>query len=341
MSWLPRVLSYPPRHPYVDRLHGRAATLVHRDEPMPRLDRFYDPAWVRANAQGWDVAHLHFGHEQHPVDRVVEVALAHRRAGVPVVVTVHDLEVPHLPPDDPGPARLLTALAPVASAVLTLTPGCAAAVRALTGRPAAVVPHGPLVPAARRHRLRAHRRRRFGGGHVLVHAGTVRPNLGLEEVVAACRLQHPHLPVRIQVRDAAADRVRHAVADTPGIEVVATGHLGDALLERRVADAAALLLPYRWGSHSGLLEMAADVGTPVLHTDVGWLAEQPAARPLAVPIPVTAGRVDVTALARALAGPLPPAPPLAVHERDRAAAALVEGHRRLYRRLTATAGVAA
>lgn len=334
------ILSHPPRHPYVDRLHGRVATLVHRDEPMPRLDRFHDPAWVAANTHGWDVVHLHFGHEQHDPETILEVLAAHRSAGVAVAVTVHDLKVPHVHPDVDTTLPLLQAITPLAHALITPTAGCAAAVRDLTGRAPLVIPHGPLVPATRRARLRLRRRLSLGGGHLLVNAGRVRPNLGLAELAEACRAVRPTLPVRVQVHRSALDRVLPVLDGVPGVEVVAHDGLSHAQLERTVADAAALLLPYRWGTHSGLLELAADVGTPVLATAVGFLSEQPHATPTGHQrsgIAVEGDRIDVVDLALALTRPLGPTPPVPEADRARDEATFLDQHQRLYHRLVTCA----
>lgn len=334
---LPRVLSYPPRHPFVDRFDGTVARLVKRDEPMPRLDRFYDPVWVAAEARRWDIAHLHFGHEQHPVDRVLEAVAAHRASGVPVAFTVHDLQIPHLPPDSGAAEDLVIAVAPSVDALVTPSRGCADAVRRLTGRAATVIPHGPLVGAGRRHRLRTHRRLAGEGhGHLLVHVGRWRPNLGLEELAAACRLVQPSLPVRLQVHCSAVDRVTSLVGDVRGIDVVGHDHLSDAEFERNVADATAVLLPYRWGTHSGLLELAADIGTPVLRTAVGHLCEQPHTTPPGHPeqgIAVHDHRIDVDELAATLQRPIGPAPMLPALDRARSEEAALRGHERLYHRL--------
>lgn len=352
---IPRVLAYPQSHPYVDRLDGTAARLVRPDSDAPRLPLAYDPDWVATHADGWDLAHLHFGHEQHPLDQVVEVVRAHRRAGRPVVVTAHDLQVPHLPAGDTAALDLLDAIAPCASAVTTLTEGCADVLRRRLGADVEVLPHGPLVPALIRQRARAaHRGDGRPSGHVLVHAGRVRPNAGLAEVVAAAAALDRPGAVRIGVREEDAAAVRSLAAGVPAVEVLAGPRLPEADLVRAVAAADALLLPYRWGTHSGLLELAADVGTPVRCTAAGFVAEQ---RDAALrhagdpPAPVhvaadpaggaDAPRIDVAALRQAItAAPRP-------GERARSAAraqddrAFLEGHARLYRRVLVEGGVAA
>ncbi|MGI9015917.1 MAG: hypothetical protein ACR2HR_02235 [Euzebya sp.] len=273
MTW-PRVLSYPPRHPYVDRLDGRVARLVHRDQPMP-LPGFYDPDWIRDHAGDFDIAHLHFGHEQYHADQVVEAVSAHRSCGIPVVWTVHDLQIPVLGPRRDDAIDLLMAVAPLLNAIVTLTPPCALRVEELTGRPVRVIPHGPLVPSSRRRRLRAtHRMPTETRRPYLLHAGTLRENIGWERVVEAYALARPGRDLVIQVNNAHRDRVVAVSKDVDGVVVRGYDVLGDTTLERSIAQAAALVLPYRWGTHSGLLEVAADIGTPVITTTTGFLAAQ-------------------------------------------------------------------
>ncbi len=50
--------------------------------------------------------------------------------------------------------------------------------------------------------------------------------------------------------------------------------LDDGELWDRLGAAALVLLPYRWGTHSGLLEAAHDLGTPVLAPAFGGFADQ-------------------------------------------------------------------
>lgn len=334
-----RVLSYPPAHDYVDRLHDTAARLVERDEAWPRLPRFWDPAWVRANARGWDVAHVHFTWEQYDVARVSAVLDAHRSAGRPVVWTAHDLDNPHRR-DPRADDAVLEVLAAAADVVVALTPGSADRVASTFGTSARVVPHGPIVGSGAMVAARS-RPRRPGPTRVLLHAKSLRANLDWEAVVDAAALvasERDDVVVAVDVHDepdvVAAVRARAGA----GVEVVAHPRRGLADLCARIADADLLVLPYRWGTHSGLAELATDLGTTVVATDVGHVAEQ-------VPslvVGVRDGRVDVGDLAATLQaaadGRRPPAVPVAA--RQRALADLVQGHRTIYDALGAPARTA-
>jgi beta-1,4-mannosyltransferase len=329
-----RVLSYPPRHPYVDRLADRVATLVHRDEPWPRLPSFYDPVWIGARTGDWDLAHLHFTWEQHPVDRFATVLDRHRAAGRPLVWTAHDLRNPHTGDadrDDP----YLAVLAERADTVLTLTAWAAAQLHQRFGRTATVVPHGPLLPAATAQRLRA-RRRREDVVTVLLHAKSLRRNLDVLGCVEAMSALPADVPVRLVLSLHDEPEVRRTIPAVLPANVTAWWHppLAHDTLAAAIAAADALLLPYRWGTHSGLLELAMDVGTAVIASDAGAFCDQGPVRT----IPVVDGRVAVAGLVAALreaaAGRLPPAPGWA--EREAAAARFLAEHARVYRELTAT-----
>lgn len=92
-----------------------------------------------------DILHVHFGFEHYSpmqLRRLVEVL---RQAGSALVVTVHDLENPHLSEQKAHLDRLQV-LVPAADEVLTLTEGAAQEIQRRWGRHATVVPHPHVLP---------------------------------------------------------------------------------------------------------------------------------------------------------------------------------------------------
>ncbi len=335
MNWT-RVLSYPPRHHYVDRLHGRTARLVHRDEAMPGMPRFLDPAWVTEHALDFDVAHLHLArfHPEHQgltVEGLTAVVRAHRRAGVAVVVTVHDLALPTWPQEDLKLIDLLQAIDEDVAAVLTLTRSCADRLEQLLGRPVRVVPYGPLLDTTERHRLRSHRRlTEPDAGPLLLHAGRLESRLAWEETIQAVIASTTGARLRILVQDDRAEQVRAVADGHPRIVVESAPSFSMPTLARAMADARAVVLPYRWATHSATLELATDVGTPVIAADVGHLAEQ---QPV-VGVPCTDGILDVAALTAIVDGHIHPGPAVREVDRERDHHALESHHSRLYTQLS-------
>lgn len=280
MTRLPQVLSYPPRHDYVDRLHARVAWLVHRDQPWPELPDFYDHEWLRAHAARWDVAHFHFGWEQYPSQRLARVLATLNELQIPVVWTAHDLHNPHLThrhSDEPH-RRLLAAYA---DAVVTLTDGAADELHARFGRRAQVVAHGPLLSPSEIQRHRPARRTApitpERPLRTMLLAKSLRANLQWRACLEAVAGMPAAMPVRLDVHlhATAPERgeVERAATDSH-VRLTVRARLTRPGLLARLSQADVLVLPYAWGTHSGLLELATDLGLQVVATDVGHFGEQ-------------------------------------------------------------------
>ncbi len=251
--------------------------------------------WLGRHGRDVDVLHVHFGMEQVDLDGLRLALDAADRAGVAVVWTVHDLTNPHLVDQSSHEAQVAL-LARRSAGLLTLTPGAAAEVERRWGRRPAVVPHPHLAPTD----VLARPRPPSGDAPpqvVAVPLGVLRPAVDpglvaallhpavqdvLDELVRAGR-DRPVL--RVQLREevlrpgfpradpALVRRLREADADGR-LELVVGPRTPEAEMWRDLGGLAALVLPYRWGTHSGWVEACHDVGTPVLAPDLGRWAEQ-------------------------------------------------------------------
>lgn len=332
-----RVLSYPPVHDYVDRLHPTSAELVHREEPWPELPHLYDPEWLTSHADDWDVAHLHFTWEQYPPGRFEAVLRTHQRAGTPIVWTAHDLRNPHTE-DAADDQRYLALLAEFADHVITLTDGAATEIERRFGRQAHVIPHGPLFtgPAARRWREQRQGAVADDGDprRLLLHLRSVRRNVDWRtpiEVVSRLHAEGSGIELDVLVL-ADADEVDQVLeAAGPGVDVLPHGPLSFEELTRHLIGADALLLPYLWGTHSGMVELATDLAIPVIAGDVGYLGEQ---APIWT-VPVSSRGLDPAALEahvrRIASGQQPGA--VDIESRERNLLRFRQEHAILYRRL--------
>ncbi len=282
-----RLLSVPARHPYVDAVRPPATSRVAEDRtvgwaPDPALDPEAVAAWVRDA----DVVHLHFGfdHLTAPTARAWLRALVD--AGVPLVLTVHDLRNPH----HLDPRRhdaVLTELVRGAAAVITLTPGAADEIRERYGRTATVVPHPTLVDPGRTDDVATE------PGLVTMHLKSLRTNLIepmrlVRAAAVGAALGGGRLRVDVHrdvVEDprleglaalASVERVG-GVEGVGGVEVAVHDRYDDLQLERYVRRSHVTVLPHRWGTHSGWLELARDLGTRVVAPSCGHYVEQWAA----------------------------------------------------------------
>lgn len=257
------------------------------------------PAWLRAHADDFDVVHVHFGFEHLATVEVQSFVRTLHQLGRPLVLTVHDLANPHLHDQAPHLAAL-DILIPSATTVLTLTEGAAREIARRWGVRSLVLPHPHVVPLERM----AQPRPAHGGFTVGLHdkqrAGTdpdgVRPML------------------------------TEALRGLPDARFVAgPGRwLSDDELFEHLIGLDVLVLPYRHGTHSGMLEACHDLGTAVIVTDVGQHADQAPVQTFTL----GDARSLSTALSRTLdAGPAPRA---SQAQRRSQRIRLARAHHRIY-----------
>jgi hypothetical protein len=250
-----RVVSVPTEHVYVRRVMPAKPAVMHVADPAPcaagswKPSPVLEPAWLAANREDFDVVHVHFGFEHRTREELQDFVRALRILRCPLILTVHDLENPHLN-DQASHEAALDVLVSAATSIVTLTHGAAAEVSARWGRVPTVLPHPHVVDLPRIRLGRApHAEFRFGV-HDKRRANT-NPDLVRPQVAAIAQ-------------ELAGARL-----------VAAPAHrLSDDELWDYLAALDALVLPYTFGTHSGFVEACFDLGTTVIVPRVGHFAEQ-------------------------------------------------------------------
>ncbi|GAB3079235.1 glycosyltransferase family 1 protein [Nocardioides zeae] len=350
------VASVPADHAYVRHLAPLDRPGPVRLDDPPGVDEHGVPTghwWppvlldaartVRVTA---DVLHVHFGFEGRTPAQLEELVTSLRHAGRALVLTVHDLHNPHLT-DRTAHLAQLDVLVPAADGLVTLTPGAAAEVARRWGRTPVVVPHPHVVPLEEMPAWQARRRPRGAGEPVRVGVSlkSLRPNVAAVPVLEGLLAAVPAVPgttlevaVHREVLD--ADHPRHdpavlALLDraggVPGVAVHVHDYLDDTALHAQLVDLDVSVLPYRFGTHSGWLEMCRDLGTDVLAPDLGHYADQ---GPVDVYRTAADGSVDVDSLVAALrtVRDRGPRPPVTVEERRRQRQDVAAAHDEVYAR---------
>jgi glycosyltransferase involved in cell wall biosynthesis len=302
-----RVASVPASHVYVrhlsspDPLHDDPVTRL-PDPPPPGGARatgqdwwppaMLDPGWIDRHHDAFDVMHVQFGFDALTPSQLHETVGALRRHGIPLVHSVHDLRNPHHRTSTLHDAQL-DALVPAADAVITLMPGAAAEVERRWGRRALVLPHPHVVPLAEVER-RA-RRREAPATRIARDGGTFRVGLHVKSL-RACMDPLAVLPVLVDAVQSLPGGVLQVdghtdvldpdganveaelvalLADVPPcVDVRVHDYFSDDELVDYLAGLDLSVLPYRFGTHSGWLELCRDVGTPVAAPTCGFYAEQ-------------------------------------------------------------------
>jgi hypothetical protein len=283
-----RVASIPAGHPYVREIHAGAGVRVLSDpRPPGAADGQWwppimcDPAWVYANADRFDVMHVHFGTESYRAAHLRSFIGSLRGVGRPLIYTLHDLENPQL--TDQAPHREhLDLLVRSADELVTLTSGAAAAIARRWGRTAEVIPHPHMLPLDRTGPAGTSSDAYVIGLHLRdIRPGTdaVRAVATLLDAVGRLRAGGIAAVARVQVNErvrdeAAGRRVTALTAAHPAAELRRTPRLDDEALARSIADLDVTVLPYRTGTHSGWAELCWDLAVPVAGPPVGYIGHQ-------------------------------------------------------------------
>lgn len=351
-SRLPRVQHIPADHPYVRHLGPPPgappgfSSLPDPGGPVTpgswRPSPALDPAWIAAHADELDAVHLHFGYEHLDPAAVRAWCDAVHRAGRALVVTVHDLDNPHLVEQTRHHATVAAALSG-ADRVITLTPGAAQEIEQRWGRQAEVVDHPHVLPldlvGTRATARPTGSRLRLG-----VPLGTLRANIAASAVLALLESAEAEVRVRVsrQVFDSTGDRGHAAEVRTSlrsgaergrwHLDVVAPGE-PEVQVWEWLSSLDALILPYAWGTHSAWVETCADVGTSVIAPATGvWHQQQPV---ISVPPWATADRDHLTAALARVRDPADPVGgglrPVRASDRYRQRTEVHVAHAALYR----------
>lgn len=312
---LVRVVHVPGEHAYVRHVSAPAGAAGPAHAPV-HLDWSDEPVRGarRMVAAGVDVLHVHFGFDRCTPQRLAAVLDAWADARLPFVWTVHDLTNPHLV-DQSSHEEQLALLAERAAVVLTLTDGAADEIARRWGRRAVVVPHPHLAPT---QVLSAPRPPQDGPPVVAVPLGMLRPGTDPAVVLALLDVMadRPDVTLRVRLREEVlapgfprpdphlVGRLQEAEREGR-VDLRVGPRLGEDELWQELRGLAALVLPYRWGSHSGWVESCYDVGTPVVAPALGHWAEQQDVHTFHHTSAATAGSLAAAVDAALAQGPRP------------------------------------
>lgn len=271
-----RVLSIPAGHVYPKALRPAAGwpDIEVLDDPVldpAEPDRWWPhPAlrrhWWEQGDRRVDLCHLHFGFEHLSLPETRDFLAVLDQRGIPLVVTVHDLDNPHLA-DQTSFHLQLGLMVAAAAEVLTLSSGAAEIIEHRYGRTATVVPHPAVVtePAA----VPAGAREGVG-----VFLKSLRANIVAEPTFyrALADGLGDQIPLRIYLH---RDRAESDLArELPGNQLRLHEPMDDPTLFSTVTQHHAVILPYERGTHSGWLEMCLDLGVSVAVPDCGCYRSQ-------------------------------------------------------------------
>ncbi|MFE9244947.1 hypothetical protein [Nocardiopsis sp. NPDC006938] len=277
-----KVAHVPARTPYARKLTSEHVRVLNGSEGVPR-DLTLKHVLARRPFNWFDVLHLH--HVEFDDLAVLRLVLSEcARAGRRVVFTAHDV-APVFTSRRPYQRKLRT-LVEWNVPFICLTWGSAAELHARLGPSVrtVVAPHGYVVspdelPAPARgakHRFR------------YLMFGSLRENRDVPTVLHNWRFgrQQRETELQMLLRAPAPVNLEHD-GERPVWDLISSMAVAESRLkvdiapfptDEEVADTAvgcdALILPYKWGTHSGQLELAFDLGLLPITSMAGYLYEQ-------------------------------------------------------------------
>lgn len=354
-SPLLRVQPVPSAHPFVRNTRRTGSAVRHLpDPPVPGAPpgQWWPPPaldadWVRRTRGTVDLFHVHFGFESVEPERLE--AWVEALDGIPYVLTVHDLQNPHLH-DQRRHGDQLDVLVPAAAAVATLTPGAATAIRSRWHTDVQVIPHPHVAPLQEVGLPTSRPVDRFVVG---LHLRALRANVRVGPLVTAlagllATLPGAELWVHLHREVVDPGHPRH---DPALLSLLARLHADGALrltihephddpeLFDHLRQVDLSVLPYAFGTHSGWVELCHDLGTAVLAPRTGFWHEQQRLLPFDW---TPEGTPEPDGLAQALRQAYEERPRWAADRgsRSRQRREVSTAHERLYRRVLSTAGAA-
>lgn len=255
-----KILSIPAGHPYPRALEPQQgwADITVLPDPITNKDNpkqwwphpAFEPTWWEGQAKGVDLVHVHFGFEHLTIERTRRFTQLLHEKNIPLVLTVHDLDNPHLE-DQSNYHQQLHILIQAAAHVFTLSEKAQGIVDKHYGRLPEITPH-PVITAGR------------------ARPSTDRAGVFLKSVRANV-VRDPQF-----YRDLGAEIYIHQ--DAPA-QLKAIAHhihepLNDAQLYAAITRHPVVVLPYDRGTHSGWLRMCRDLGVSVAVPDHGCYKSQ-------------------------------------------------------------------
>lgn len=302
-----RVLNYPPTHAYhkmvseprlvtpLDLNYGDGT--VHW-RPIP--EEYYHP--IGLDKLKPDILNFHFSWDEDlwGVHRALRWA---KRNRVPTIWTCHEMTGLYV---NGGRARLSTRIARnlvanVSTLIITLTEGCKKEIVArykIDPHKIHTCPHPPMrdwkktwpymTKAAARQAI-GHKYGLAEGDFVYTVFGDPRPNRDHFAAISAFKAMKRHCPrakllLTFPAIDYCSDSAGTVRSDVVTMERVATYDrdvvwcpmpgISDHQLEEIFFMTDVAVLPYRWGAHSGQIELAKDFGCGMIVPSCGHYAEQ-------------------------------------------------------------------
>lgn len=280
-----KVLSFPSRHPYTSKLNTDGIRFVNPDTDLFASGitaRTLDTAYP---SETYDIAHIHFSYDQISLDDLEEILKYFKGNKKPVIWTLHSKESQRI--RNYGNGNYQKLLFEYADQIVTPTHGAKNWCESVLGRPARnieVIPLGFMADPRDIEKLEEGIKKDPKLFAMLI--GEFRQNKDfIQSIVnflqctelSALKLLLIFKPIPL-LND--SNEIRpdmaffYSLLNNSRIEVLSKPWISNEEINIAFLRSHAIIIPYRWGTHSGQIEHAKDCGCNVVASSVGFYAEQ-------------------------------------------------------------------
>lgn len=282
-----KVLSLPSKHPYTSKFDGETISFVN-----PNSDLFSagncTPEYLNINfpVNTYDVVHIHFSFDKVGIKDLEEVLKYFKSYNKPIVWTLHSKESQRIRNYENGEYQKL--LFKYSDKLISPTNGAAAWCESVFGkhiRDVSIIPLGFMANPRDIERLQENGLTKDPKLFTML-IGEFRENKEFIQSVAnflLCsdltefKLQLIFKPIPIVDQEG---RVSQEMAcfynflQNPRIEILSKPEISNDEINAAFLKSFALIIAYKWGTHSGQIEHARDCGCYIVASDVGFYKEQ-------------------------------------------------------------------
>lgn len=282
-------MSFPSRHPYVSKFDYGEIRFVN-----PGTDYFSEGNYLKQYIsihhppESYDVVHIHFSFDKVPLNYFENLLAYFKKIEKPIVWTCHSRESQRI--KNLGRGRYQQLLFEYSDRIISPTKGCAEWIGQKFGKhkgPIEIIPLGFLADPDEVKKLKRKTKKHHDLFTYLV--GEFRENKEIVQSIInflhckglnKVRLQLIFKPLSFYKKIYGDYQVRGEVLDffslidNPRIKILSKPEISNQEIIRAFLESHAIILPYKWGTHSGQIELAKDCGCHVVTTNVGYFVEQ-------------------------------------------------------------------
>lgn len=283
-----KVLSFPSRHPYMSKFNIKEIEFVN-----PNSDYFFDSYKCSKKylnhkhpPKSYDVVHIHFSFDMISVKTLKRLLKYFKSVKKPIVWTCHSKESQRI--KNYGNGKYQELLFKYADQIISPTKECANYIKSKYGKHKKDIKIIPLGFMANPEDVKKINKKTKKNKHLFTMLiGEFRENKEFIQSIInflqcselkKVKLQLIFKPIHLykaEYKNIKKEMLHfYNIIQHPRIEIISLPEISNEKIIEAFIKSHAIILPYKWGTHSGQIELARDCGCHVAVSNVGFYKEQ-------------------------------------------------------------------